>query len=185
MAEGQALFERAIGVQQRGALVARVQALGAGARTGPPRLEIGVVLQVQAAHAGERTLDVEGPNFRAASLAGAILAAVIFLGIVYLVNSLKDRKRVFGRHQRRLFLLPSSSAATSEISSARNQSGEPRGNPASATADHSYAVDTAANASVTIAKYTPRNRRIGTPIRIEATAQKTPATGSVHQKDQP
>jgi len=44
---------------------------------------------------------------------------------------------------------------------------------------------TSVRISVTMAKYTPRRRRIGTPIRIEAPAQKIPATGSVNQKDQP
>ncbi|WP_036528203.1 hypothetical protein [Nocardia sp. CNY236] len=38
-----------------------------------------------AAHAGERTLDVDAPAFRGACLVGAILAAVLFLGVIGLV----------------------------------------------------------------------------------------------------
>ncbi|MFF2028266.1 hypothetical protein ACFVW2_41680, partial [Streptomyces sp. NPDC058171] len=34
-----------------------------------------------AAHAGERIMDVDAPGFRGASLAGAIIGVVLFLGV--------------------------------------------------------------------------------------------------------
>jgi hypothetical protein len=47
----------------------------------PNLLTLGIVLgSGKAAHAGERTLDVEAPDFRASSLAGAILA-VLAIGL--------------------------------------------------------------------------------------------------------
>ena len=54
----------------------------------PNLLTLGIVVgNGSAAHAGERTLDVEAPNFRAASLAGAVIAAVVFIGLQYLLAS--------------------------------------------------------------------------------------------------
>lgn len=46
-----------------------------------------------AAHAGERIMDVDAPAFRGASLAGAILAVLIFLPVVYLVVRRDWRRR--------------------------------------------------------------------------------------------
>src|SRR5690606_18890886 len=46
-----------------------------------------------AAHAGERIMDVDAPAFRGASLAGAILAVLIFLPVVYLVVRRGWRRR--------------------------------------------------------------------------------------------
>jgi uncharacterized membrane protein len=46
-----------------------------------------------AAHAGERILDVEGPGFRGASLVGAVLGAIAFFALLYLVLSRKSRGR--------------------------------------------------------------------------------------------
>jgi MFS family permease len=46
-----------------------------------------------AAHAGERILDVEGPGFRGASLVGAILGGTAFFALLYLVLSRKARGR--------------------------------------------------------------------------------------------
>ena len=40
---------------------------------------------------------------------------------------------------------------------------------------------TSVSVSVTIAKYTPRKRKIGSPMPALATAQNKPAKGSVHQ----
>ena len=40
-----------------------------------------------AAHAGDRVLDVEAPAFRGGSLAGAILAGLLLAGIAYLLIS--------------------------------------------------------------------------------------------------
>lgn len=47
-----------------------------------------------AAHAGERILDVDAPAFRGAALTGAIIAAVLFLGVAFLVA-----RRRFRRHR--------------------------------------------------------------------------------------
>ena len=54
----------------------------------PNLLTLGIVLgSGNAAHAGERTLDVDAPAFRSASLAGAILALLAFVLLLYLLNS--------------------------------------------------------------------------------------------------
>ncbi|MFE5289933.1 permease [Nocardia sp. NPDC056611] len=47
-----------------------------------------------AAHAGERILDVDAPGFRGACLAGAIIAAVLFLLVAFLLL-----RRRFRRHR--------------------------------------------------------------------------------------
>ena len=46
-----------------------------------------------AAHAGERILDVDGPGFRGGSLVGAILGAIAAAALVYLVGSRSRNKR--------------------------------------------------------------------------------------------
>jgi hypothetical protein len=52
----------------------------------PNLMTLGIVLGTgNAAHAGDRTLDVEAPAFRGASLAGAILAVALVLFVVHLV----------------------------------------------------------------------------------------------------
>jgi len=54
----------------------------------PNLLTLGIVLgSGNAAHAGERTLDVEAPAFRSASLAGAVLAVVAAVLLQYLLAS--------------------------------------------------------------------------------------------------
>jgi len=54
----------------------------------PNLLTLGIVLGTgNAAHAGDRILDVEAPAFRGASLAGALLAAALVLFVGYLVYS--------------------------------------------------------------------------------------------------
>jgi len=54
----------------------------------PNLLTLGIVLgNSSAAHAGERTLDVEAPNFRASSLVGAIVAVLAFIAVRYLLAS--------------------------------------------------------------------------------------------------
>jgi MFS family permease len=54
----------------------------------PNLLTLGIVLgSGHAAHAGERTLDVEAPDFRASSLIGAIIALAALGAISYLVIS--------------------------------------------------------------------------------------------------
>jgi hypothetical protein len=54
----------------------------------PNLLTLGIVLGAgNAAHAGDRILDVEAPAFRGASLAGALLAAGLVLFVGYLLHS--------------------------------------------------------------------------------------------------
>jgi hypothetical protein len=57
----------------------------------PNLLTLGIVLGTgNAAHAGDRTLDVRAPAFRGASLAGALLAIALLALIAYLTYS-RDR----------------------------------------------------------------------------------------------
>jgi MFS family permease len=54
----------------------------------PNLLTLGIVLgSGNAAHAGDRTLDVEAPSFRTSALIGAIAAAVAVLGLIWLLRS--------------------------------------------------------------------------------------------------
>ncbi len=64
--------------------------LGAGAivLAIPNLMTLGIVAgNGSAAHAGERILDVDGPGFRAATLAGAIVAVIAAIGLRYLIDS--------------------------------------------------------------------------------------------------
>ena len=64
----------------------------------PNLLTLGIVVGTgDAAHAGERTLDVEAPYFRASSLIGAIGAAVLFAVLVYILVSRRRSKRTEAR----------------------------------------------------------------------------------------
>lgn len=59
----------------------------------PNLFTLGIVLgNGNGAHAAERTLDSKAPNFRASTLAGAIIAAVVFAGIMYLLMSRRRAK---------------------------------------------------------------------------------------------
>lgn len=59
----------------------------------PNLMTLGIVLGTgSAAHAGERILDVEGPNFRAFTLVGAILGAAAVVGVRYLMASRRRAK---------------------------------------------------------------------------------------------
>jgi hypothetical protein len=54
----------------------------------PNLFTLGIVVgRGNAAHAGERTLDVEAPGFRGATLAGAIVAALLVVGVKALLVS--------------------------------------------------------------------------------------------------
>ncbi|VFA95192.1 Uncharacterised protein [Nocardia farcinica] len=53
-----------------------------------------------AAHAGERILDVEAPAFRGATLVGAIIAALLFCGLLFLVTRRQWRRRQLAKQQR-------------------------------------------------------------------------------------
>ena len=62
----------------------------------PNLMTLGIVIgNSSAAHAGERTLDVDAPNFRASSLIGAIAGVIAVIGVRYLLLSrsrAKDRE---------------------------------------------------------------------------------------------
>ena len=59
----------------------------------PNLMTLGIVLgSGSAAHAGERTLDVEAPDFRAATLAGAIIGALGVVAVYYLLVSRRRAK---------------------------------------------------------------------------------------------
>jgi MFS family permease len=70
---------------------ARAYVIGVGIAivlAAPNLLTLGIVLgSGNAAHAGDRTLDVEAPSFRTSALIGAIAAAVAVLGLVWLLRS--------------------------------------------------------------------------------------------------
>ncbi|MCQ4117912.1 hypothetical protein [Rhodococcus tibetensis] len=58
----------------------------------PNLLTLSVVLGGNsAAHAGERIMDVDAPGFRGASLAGAILGVIVFLGVIGLTYTYRKR----------------------------------------------------------------------------------------------
>jgi hypothetical protein len=64
----------------------------------PNLMTLGIVLGVgSGAHAGDRTLDVEAPAFRGATLAGAIVAGLLASYIWYLLAS---RERARAAHRR-------------------------------------------------------------------------------------
>jgi hypothetical protein len=59
----------------------------------PNLMTLGIVLGISdAAHAGDRVLDVEGPGFRLWSLIGAIVGVAAVLGIIYLVRSWRSSR---------------------------------------------------------------------------------------------
>jgi hypothetical protein len=59
----------------------------------PNVLTLGIVLGPGgAAHAGERTLDVDAPGFRASSLIGAIIAVLVVLAVGVLLRSRRRAK---------------------------------------------------------------------------------------------
>jgi MFS family permease len=61
---------------------------------GPNLLTLGIVIgSGKAAHAGERTLDVDAPGFRGATLAGAIVAFLTIVAVEYLVVSRRWSRR--------------------------------------------------------------------------------------------
>lgn len=64
----------------------------------PNLLTLGIVVGTgNAAHAGERTLDVEGPYFRSSSLIGAIGAAIVFAVLQYILVTRRRGKRTEAR----------------------------------------------------------------------------------------
>ncbi|WP_431970674.1 permease [Nocardia sp. bgisy134] len=60
----------------------------------PNLMTLSIVLgNSSAAHAGERVLDVDAPAFRGACLAGAIIAALVFSGVVFFVVRRQMRRK--------------------------------------------------------------------------------------------
>jgi hypothetical protein len=54
----------------------------------PNLFTLGIVVgRGNAAHAGDRTLDVEAPGFRGGTMTGAILAGLFLVGLAYLIHS--------------------------------------------------------------------------------------------------
>ena len=77
-----------------GRVIAGIAALLAVLFALPNLMTLSVVLGGNsAAHAGERIMDVEAPGFRGASLIGAIIAALVFVGVVVLTNQYRRRGR--------------------------------------------------------------------------------------------
>lgn len=69
---------------------------------GPNLLTLGIVIgSGNAAHAGARTLDVDAPGFRGASLAGAITGALSIAAVEYLLISRRSSRRQLREAQRR------------------------------------------------------------------------------------
>ena len=66
----------------------------------PNLLTLGIVLGTgNAAHAGDRILDVEAPAFRGASLAGALAAAGLAGFVWYLIRSRRDAREAAQRRR--------------------------------------------------------------------------------------
>jgi uncharacterized membrane protein YccC len=64
----------------------------------PNLITLGIVLGPGgAAHAGERTLDVDAPGFRSSSLIGAIVAVLLVLAIWLLLRSRRHAKEESAR----------------------------------------------------------------------------------------
>ena len=66
----------------------------------PNLMTLGIVLGISdAAHAGDRTLDVEGPGFRLWTLIGVIAGFAAVLGLAYLIRSRRvSRERAANLH---------------------------------------------------------------------------------------
>jgi len=81
----------------------------------PNLLTLGIVVgRGNAAHAGERTLDVEAPGFRTATLAGAIAALVALIAVEYLIRSRR-------RARSRLARLKSENRRREQVQASREQ----------------------------------------------------------------
>ncbi|RDI49725.1 permease [Nocardia mexicana] len=88
------LFAVTVWKRRGGRFLAGVAAVLAVAAALPNLMTLTIVLGGNnAAHAGERILDVDAPGFRGASLTAAIVAAAIFLLLVFVVVRRRYRKR--------------------------------------------------------------------------------------------
>jgi len=69
----------------------------------PNLFTLGIILgSGGAAHAGERTLDVDAPGFRGGALAGAIIAVVTVVLLAYVLTSGRHRSRRLDELERKL-----------------------------------------------------------------------------------
>lgn len=92
---GLALAVLALGVRFRGGLQrALFTVIGAAVVAAPNLMTLGIVLgDGNAAHAGERILDVDGPGFRGGTLVGAVLGALGMAAVAFLSSSRRRNKR--------------------------------------------------------------------------------------------
>jgi len=68
---------------------------------GPNLLTLGIVIgSGHGAHAGQRTLDVDAPGFRGATLAGVIIGALVVVAIQYLLIARRSDRRKLKAAQR-------------------------------------------------------------------------------------
>lgn len=92
------LFAAMIWKRRAGKFIAGAAALLAVILAIPNLMTLSIVLgNNNAAHAGQRILDVDAPAFRGASLVGAIAAAVIFLASVSLIYWRRWRRKHPGK----------------------------------------------------------------------------------------
>ncbi|WP_433724972.1 permease [Nocardia sp. CA-129566] len=92
------LFAAMIWKRRAGKFIAGAAALLAVILAIPNLMTLSIVLgNNNAAHAGQRILDVDAPAFRGASLVGAIAAAVIFLASVSLIYGRRWRRKHPGK----------------------------------------------------------------------------------------
>ena len=88
------LFVLTFAVRRRRSWRARAWLIGLAVLLALPNLfTLGIVIgNSSAAHAGERTLDVRAPDFRGATLVGAIFAVAAVVGLRYLLMSRRRAK---------------------------------------------------------------------------------------------
>jgi hypothetical protein len=83
----------------------------------PNLMTLSIVLgRGNAAHAGERTLDVEAPAFRGASLVGALFAVAFAAFIAYLVASRRRARASAERARKEMTATTAQEAAPPEVS---------------------------------------------------------------------
>lgn|GEM_PF-973838 len=85
----------------------------------PNLITLGIVIgSGDAAHAGERTLDVEAPGFRGGTLAGCVIGAVLMAGLWFLLSSRR-------RHLREIDRLRAELASARGDATAADSDGDP------------------------------------------------------------
>lgn len=112
--------------KRRGWRVWAAYFVGAVLLAAPNLLTLGIVLgRGNAAHAGERTLDVEAPAFRWSVLIGAIAAVLVFAALYYLLVSRRLARGRMARLQQKLRAFEKERSEPREAAPAGNaESGE-------------------------------------------------------------